>query len=75
MDITMQKVIAFGAGGLFRVFSPFIESKYHLTAISDNDTKQHGKKIDGVEIIPPADIILQGFDLVIVTSMYTCTEP
>jgi glycosyltransferase involved in cell wall biosynthesis len=71
MDITMQKVIAFGAGGLFRVFSPFIKSKYHLTAISDNDTKQHGKKIDGVEIIPPADMILQGFDLVIVTSMHS----
>lgn len=66
----MKKVIAFGVGGLFRIFSPFIKSKYHLTAISDNDTKQHGKKIDGVEIIPPADIILQDFDLVIITSMY-----
>lgn len=66
----MEKVIVFGAGGLFTVFSPFIKSTYHLAAISDNDIKQHGKTIDGVEIISPSDITHLDFDLVIVTSMY-----
>ncbi|WP_146047124.1 glycosyltransferase [Aeromonas bestiarum] len=66
----MKKVIVFGAGGLFRVFSPFIKSKYHLAAISDNDIKQHGKTIDGAEIISPSEITRLDFDLVIVTSMY-----
>lgn len=66
----MKKVIAFGAGGLFRAFSPFIKSNYQLVAISDNDIKQHGKLNDGVRIISPSDIIYLNFELIIITSMY-----
>lgn len=66
----MKKVIAFGAGGLFRAFSPFIKSNYELVAISDNDIKQHGKLNDGVRIISPLDIIHLDFEIIIITSMY-----
>lgn len=70
MGIIMKKVIAFGAGGLFRAFSQFIKSNYQLVAISDNDIKQHGKLDDGVRIISPSDIIYLNFELIIITSMY-----
>lgn len=70
MDIKMKKVIVFGAGGLFRVFLPFIKSRYQLAAISDNDTTRHGQFVDGVRIVSPSDIICLDFELVIVVSMY-----
>lgn len=70
MDIKMKKVIVFGAGGLFRVFLPFIKSRYQLAAISDNDTTRHGQFVDGVRIVSPSDIICLDFELVIVASMY-----
>lgn len=66
----MKKVIVFGAGGLFRVFLPFIKSRYQLAAISDNDTTRHGQFVDGVRIVSPSDIICLDFELVIVASMY-----
>lgn len=70
MDIKMKKVIVFGAGGLFRVFLPFIKSRYQLAAISDNDTTRHGQFVYGVRIVSPSDIICLDFELVIVASMY-----
>ncbi|MGY4041322.1 glycosyltransferase [Aeromonas hydrophila] len=66
----MKKVIVFGAGGLFRVFLPFIKSRYQLAAISDNDTTRHGQFVYGVRIVSPSDIICLDFELVIVASMY-----
>ncbi|HDX8352425.1 TPA: glycosyltransferase [Aeromonas dhakensis] len=66
----MKKVIVFGAGGLFRVFLPFIKSRYQLVAISDNDTTRHGQFSDEVRIVSPSDIVYLDFELVIVTSMY-----
>ena len=70
MDIKMKKVIVFGAGGLFRVFLPFIKSRYQLVAISDSDTTGHGQFSDEVRIVSPSDIVYLDFELVIVTSMY-----
>ncbi|HHQ4723573.1 glycosyltransferase [Aeromonas veronii] len=66
----MKKVIVFGAGGLFRVFLPFIKSRYQLVAISDSDTTRHGQFSDEVRIVSPSDIVYLDFELVIVTSMY-----
>lgn len=66
----MKKVIVFGAGGLFRVFLPFIKSKYQLAAISDNDTARYGQFVEEVRIVSPSDIPRLDYELVIVTSMY-----
>ena len=66
----MSKIIVFGTGGLFSIFSPFISSCYEIVALSDNDAKLHGSVKHEVEVVNPNDIVKVKFDFVIVASMY-----
>ena len=64
------KVIAFGAGRVFRFFLQVYNSdKIDIISVCDNDAKKQGRLIQGILIISPSLIKEMDFHWIIITSM------
>jgi len=67
-----MKAIIFGLGNYYRIQKPRLESltDIEIIAFADNNAALWGKCIEGKPVIPPAEILAETFDRVIIVSLY-----
>ena len=73
----MNRVIIFGASESSKNLYRLIEEKYDIIAYTDNDKEKWGKKMGGLPIIPPTEVLKMKWDEIIVasiTAMYLIQE-
>ncbi|MGL4250409.1 MAG: glycosyltransferase [Aeromonas sp.] len=65
-----KKIVIFGTGSLCRRALIYINGLFDIVAFSDNNNYLHGSIIDGITVIPPADILLKEIDGIFILSSY-----
>lgn len=67
-----MKAIIFGLGNYYRIQKTKLESlcDIEIIAFSDNNAELWGKSVEGKKVIPPAGILSETFDLIIIISIY-----
>ncbi len=67
----MKKLIIFGAGMNWNRLNKVLNyQNAEIIAFSDNDKEKWGRDINGIKVIPPAEISIQSFDYIVITSQY-----
>lgn len=66
-----EKILIFGTGAAALNFIKYIKGTHTILAFMDNDEQKHGKKIKGIEVVPPNDIIkFPGATIVIASDFF-----
>lgn len=66
------RIVIFGAGAAGQLTLIKLPEQFEVIAFSDNDIDLHGKKVLGVEVIPPSKLVSgdYSFDCILVASTY-----
>ena len=73
MTFNKPRVVLFGASSFGRIVCPIIRELFEIIAYSDNNGTLHHTEINGVPVIPPAQLAefcLQNEAIVIITSKF-----
>lgn len=68
----MRKIIIFGAGEGGRHAIEHYRScdDISILCVVDNSKQKQGTELEGIRVIPPSEILLQSYDVIVVASMY-----
>lgn len=63
-----KNVIVFGCGKQFKNKKGYLEKKFEIVALSDNNKELHGRKIEGINVITPSSINDYKYDYVVIAA-------